>query len=87
VAGREGGVFDDQAEFRERFEWSEAGIRRLAPEAETVLVVDVLTFTTAVDVAVGRRATVAWAFRRLDTAPARSNRCGRADDLAGRWAA
>ena len=51
-------MFDDQAEFRERFEWGEAGIRRLAPGADILVVVDVLSFATAVDVAVGRGASV-----------------------------
>ena len=51
-------MFDDQAEFRERFEWGEAGIRRLAPHADVLVVVDVLSFATAVDVAVGRDATI-----------------------------
>lgn len=51
-------MFDDQAEFRERFEWGEAGVRRLAGGADVVVVVDVLSFGTAVDVVVGRGATV-----------------------------
>jgi 2-phosphosulfolactate phosphatase len=51
-------MFDDQSAFRERFEWGQAGIRRLAPISDTVVVVDVLSFATAVDVAVGRGATV-----------------------------
>ena len=51
-------MFDDQSAFRERFEWGQAGIRRLAPISDTVVVVDMLSFATAVDVAVGRGATV-----------------------------
>jgi 2-phosphosulfolactate phosphatase len=51
-------MFDDQAEFDERFDWGEDGVRRLAPVSDVVVVVDVLRFTTAVDVAVGRGATV-----------------------------
>lgn len=51
-------VFDDQAEFKNRFDWGEAGLRRLAPHSDVVVVVDVLSFATAVDIAVGRGATV-----------------------------
>jgi 2-phosphosulfolactate phosphatase len=51
-------AFDDQQEFTARFEWGEAGLRRLAPHADIVVVVDVLSFATAVDVAVGGGAVV-----------------------------
>lgn len=51
-------MFDDQTEFQERFEWGEAGVRRLAPRADAVVIVDVLSFATAVDVAVARGATI-----------------------------
>lgn len=48
----------DQAGWRWRFEWGLDGLRRLAPLVDVVVVVDVLRFTTAVDVAVGRGAVV-----------------------------
>ena len=51
-------MFHDQSLFRERFEWGEAGVRRLAPRSDIVVVVDVISFATAVDIAVGRGATV-----------------------------
>jgi 2-phosphosulfolactate phosphatase len=51
-------MFDDQSAFRERFEWGVEGLLRLAPHADVVVVVDVLSFATAVDVAVGRGAIV-----------------------------
>jgi 2-phosphosulfolactate phosphatase len=57
-ARREAGMFDDQRAYDLRFEWGEAGIRRLAPISEIVVVVDVLSFATAVDVAVSRGALV-----------------------------
>ena len=41
-----------------RFEWGEAAIRHLAAECQAVVIVDVLSFGTAVDVALGRGATV-----------------------------
>jgi 2-phosphosulfolactate phosphatase len=48
----------DQGEFGVRFDWGPNGLRRLAPRSDVVVIVDVLSFTTAVDVALGRGATV-----------------------------
>jgi 2-phosphosulfolactate phosphatase len=48
----------DQAGFDLRFEWGPDGLRRLGPGAAAVVIVDVLRFTTAVSVAVGRGARV-----------------------------
>lgn len=48
----------EQRDFRVRFEWGPNGLRRLAPASDVVVIVDVLSFTTAVDVALGRGATV-----------------------------
>ncbi|MEU1784682.1 hypothetical protein ABZ553_01850 [Streptomyces sparsogenes] len=41
-----------QREYGVRFEWGPVGARRLAPEAACLVVVDVLSFTTSVTVAV-----------------------------------
>ena len=54
---RESGVFD-QSEFNVRCEWGRAGLREVASRAQVVVIVDVLTFTTAVDVATARGAAV-----------------------------
>ncbi len=48
----------DQAGFRIRCEWGWKGIEALAPASDVVIVVDVLSFSTAVDIAVSRGATV-----------------------------
>ena len=48
----------EQADFTVRFGWGPNGLRRLAPTADVVVIVDVLSFSTSVDIAVGRGAVV-----------------------------
>lgn len=48
----------DQREFQLRFEWGPQGIEHLVPISDSVVIVDVLTFSTAVVVAAARGATV-----------------------------
>src|SRR5438552_4637076 len=51
-------MFFDQREFDVRCEWGEAGIAQLAAQSGAVVIVDVLSFSTCVDIAVGNGATV-----------------------------
>ena len=48
----------DQEGFAARFDWGEQGLRTLLPVVDLIVIVDVLSFTTAVDVAVARGAGV-----------------------------
>ncbi|MFN3215250.1 MAG: 2-phosphosulfolactate phosphatase [Acidimicrobiales bacterium] len=48
----------EQSGFGIRFGWGPNDLRRLAPAADVVVIVDVLSFSTAVDVALGRGAIV-----------------------------
>ena len=48
----------DQAEFDLRCEWGLGGLRALGPASDVVVVVDILSFSTAVDVAVANGASV-----------------------------
>jgi 2-phosphosulfolactate phosphatase len=47
-----------QREYRVRLEWGATGVELLADECAVVIVVDVLSFCTSVDIAVGRGAAV-----------------------------
>jgi 2-phosphosulfolactate phosphatase len=48
----------DQADFEIRCEWGLRGLRALAPVSDVVIIVDVLSFTTALDVATSRGALI-----------------------------
>src|SRR5262249_40600641 len=48
----------DQSEYDLRCEWGSEGVLTLAPVSEAVIVVDVLSFSTSVDIAVSNGAQV-----------------------------
>jgi 2-phosphosulfolactate phosphatase len=51
-------MFFDQAEFEIRCEWGEQGIAQLAPISDAVVILDVFSFSTCVEIAVSRGARV-----------------------------
>lgn len=48
----------DQSEYEVRCEWSDKGISHLAPISDVVIIVDVLSFTTSVEIATSQGAVV-----------------------------
>lgn len=48
----------DQSKYQIRCEWGLQGVTTLAPHADVVIIVDVLSFSTAVDIVVSRSASV-----------------------------
>src|SRR5438128_340686 len=48
----------DQREYDVRCEWGERGVQRLAPVSDVVIIVDVLSFSTAVEIATNQGAIV-----------------------------
>ena len=48
----------DQSQFDIRCEWGEKGVVALAPISDAIIIVDVMSFSTAVTIATGRGATV-----------------------------
>ena len=51
-------MFFDQREFDVRCDWGAAGLRQLAATSDAIVIVDVLSFATCVDIAVGNGASV-----------------------------
>jgi len=62
-------LYFDQRPYRVRFDWGERGLEAIGPTSDAIVIVDVLSFTTAVDIAVSRGAAV-FPFRHRDASAA-----------------
>jgi 2-phosphosulfolactate phosphatase len=61
-------LYSDQSPFAVRFEWGERGLEAIGPDSGVIVIVDVLSFCTCVDVAAARGAAVLPYHWRDDTA-------------------
>ena len=75
-------MFYDQGSFDIRCEWGLEGLQELLPVSRAVVIVDVLSFTTSVDIAAGNGAMV-FPFRSRDHSAAAYARSRNATALAG----
>jgi len=64
MKGRKPDIYN-QGEFDIRCEWGEHGVAVLAPISDAVMIVDVLSFSTSVDIAV-RRGAIVFPYRQRD---------------------
>lgn len=48
----------DQAEFQIRCEWGEQGVIQLAPISDVIIIIDVLSFSTCVEIATNKKAII-----------------------------
>lgn len=62
-------MFYDQQEFDVRCEWGAHGVAALAPISDVLIIVDVMSFCTSVDIAVARGATI-FPYREKDESAA-----------------
>ncbi len=51
-------MFYQQEDYTLRFDWGAQGLQALLPSSEVIIIIDVLSFSSAVDIAVGRGAWV-----------------------------
>ena len=72
----DGAVWFDQSAYDVRVEWGGGGVASLCDGAEVVVIVDVLSFSTCVDVAVGRGAAILPFARSGDEARAYARQMG-----------
>lgn len=69
-------MFADQSDFEVRFEWGVQGLTAIAPGSTVIIIVDVLSFCTCVDIAVARGAAVLPSRWRDDSAVSFANEKG-----------
>jgi len=51
-------VIFDQAEYQVRCEWGLRGLKERSPTSDVLVIIDVLSFTTALDIAISRGGVV-----------------------------